>query len=62
MENPLLPQTPKIARLYIKKEERDEVDFLCVVKHQTILQVDIIKARPTQITQNNKFAKYLNFF
>ena len=27
---------------YLKKEERDEVDFLHADKHQTLLQVDAI--------------------
>ena len=38
------PQNSKfvISLQYLKKEGRDDVDFLDVDKHQTILQVDLI--------------------
>ena len=44
---PKVPKVPKICLFvislqYLKKEGRDEVDFLHADKHQTILQVDTI--------------------
>ena len=49
-----------ITLQYLKKEGRDDIDFLQVDKHQTILMVSTINlggmARPAQITQNNQFA------
>ena len=45
---------------YLKREGRNEVDFLHIAKHQTFLQVDTINfgmcASHAQNMQNNKFA------
>ena len=49
---------------YLKKEDRDKVDFLHADKHQTILQVDTINpgamTRSTQITKNSKLQNLCN--
>ena len=53
-----------ISMQYLKKEDRDKVDFLHADKHQTILQVDTINpgamTRSTQITKNNKLQNLCN--
>ena len=50
---------------YLKKEGRDEVDFSHADKHQTMLQVDTINlsehGQAAEITQNIKFAKFLQY-
>ena len=56
-----------ISLQYLKKEGKDEIDFLHADKYQTILQVDTInlgghgQPLPARITQNNKFAKTLQY-
>ena len=53
---------------YLKKEFRDEVNFLHADKHKRFLQIDIIifgvcVTRDAKISKNNKFAislQYLN--
>ena len=53
-----------ISMQYLKKEDRDKVDFLHADKHQTILQVDTINpgamTRSTQITKNSKLQNLCN--
>ena len=54
-----------ISLQYFKKEERGEVIFLHVDKHQTILQVDTIyhgwHGQSCPNTQNNKLVKSLQY-
>ena len=55
-----------ISLQYLKKNGKNEVDFLLADKHQRFLQIDTIilvgVARHTQITKNNKFAISLQYF
>ena len=51
---------------YVKKEERDQVDFLRIGKHQSFPQFDTINfggyITSAQSTQNNKFAISWQYF
>ena len=53
----------EISLQFLKKEERDEVDFLHAENikrsYRLMLLILVGIARDAQITQNNKFAKYL---
>ena len=53
----------EISLQFLKKEERDEVDFLHAENikrsYRLMLLILVSIARDAQITQNNKFAKYL---
>ena len=60
-----MPEVPKTTSSqcllqYLKKNMKDEVDFLPADKRQRFLQVDTIIlgvcGQASQITQNNKFA------
>ena len=51
---------------YLKENQKNEVDFLLVDKHQRFLQIDtlilgVCVARHAQITQNNKFVISLQY-
>ena len=50
-----------ISLQYLKKEGRDEVDFLHSGKHQTILQVDTINLGEHGQAWPNKFTKSLQY-
>ena len=50
---------------YLKKEVNDEVDFLLVDKHESLLQIDAIilveMVKHFQSSQNSKFAMSLQY-
>ena len=50
---------------YLKKEVNDEVDFLHVDKHESLLQIDAIilveMVKHFQSSQNSKFAMSLQY-
>ena len=52
-----------ISLQYLKKELRDEVDFLHVDNYESLLQIDtmILILKHSQCSQNNKFAMVLQY-
>ena len=65
-----MPNVPKMASLislqYLKKEGRDEVDFLHAdnikLSYRLMPLILMVLAQPVQIIQDIKFAKYLQYF
>ena len=52
-----------ISLQYLKKELLDEVDFLHVDKHESLLQIDsiLMMVKYSQSSQNSKFAMSLQY-